>query len=306
MKSHLANLPPKLLGIITSLVCSDIGIGGRSLSLVSKQFYQLSLPLKYQSIHLENSKQIVAFQLQISQVPIEHRNVKNLYVTGFYDPLPEEEKMDAEYDGMSIGADVGSDDEMDQDMGDQPSDTDSAESRDSDYEGMLTADEQLELLQDAMDLTNVTDNRQYVVPGTVVYKPVLDHNALVLGAFRGILEAVSSSLEFLAVGWESTQPISFDDFLNSVPLLKLKEVYIYRALKTPSTFELPTTQPNLAFFPSLAKLGIYGIFEKYWQDVQASNQIEFTVSDCLDCHGSASVWIGGFLPSSGTFAQSKI
>ncbi|KAJ7252496.1 hypothetical protein C8J57DRAFT_1187556 [Mycena rebaudengoi] len=53
--------PPEICAHIFSFACTDSGYTGRSLSLVSKYFHEVSKPAKLQSIALYGRAQILAF-----------------------------------------------------------------------------------------------------------------------------------------------------------------------------------------------------------------------------------------------------
>ncbi|KAF7308360.1 hypothetical protein HMN09_00684500 [Mycena chlorophos] len=58
---QLQDLPPELLEQIFSFACTDSGVTGCSLSLVSRYIHDISAPTKLQSVALLKRKQLVAF-----------------------------------------------------------------------------------------------------------------------------------------------------------------------------------------------------------------------------------------------------
>ena len=61
--------PPEILHEIFALACTDTGLTGQSLSLVSKQFNEISRPFKYQSIAIARWRQLIAFAQTFTQLP---------------------------------------------------------------------------------------------------------------------------------------------------------------------------------------------------------------------------------------------
>lgn len=65
--------------------CTDTGLSDRSLSLVSKQFNEISRSLKYQSIAITRWRQLNAFARTFSQLPDFQKKIKYLCPYPFLD-----------------------------------------------------------------------------------------------------------------------------------------------------------------------------------------------------------------------------
>ena len=66
-------------GIFT-FACTDDGYTGRSLSLVSTYFHDISAPFKYQSLAITHWTQIIAFSNIFCQLPASQKKIKYLFV----------------------------------------------------------------------------------------------------------------------------------------------------------------------------------------------------------------------------------
>ncbi|KAJ7252505.1 hypothetical protein C8J57DRAFT_1519837 [Mycena rebaudengoi] len=74
--------PPEICAHIFSFACTDSGYTGRSLSLVSKYFHEVSKPAKLQSIALHGRGQILAFAALLDQTPPHLRTTRALLING--------------------------------------------------------------------------------------------------------------------------------------------------------------------------------------------------------------------------------
>ncbi|KAJ7251400.1 hypothetical protein C8J57DRAFT_674315 [Mycena rebaudengoi] len=74
--------PPEICAHIFSFACTDSGYTGRSLSLVSKYFHEVSKPTKLQSIALHGRDQILAFAALLDQTPPHLRTTRALLING--------------------------------------------------------------------------------------------------------------------------------------------------------------------------------------------------------------------------------
>ncbi|KAJ7251406.1 hypothetical protein C8J57DRAFT_674383 [Mycena rebaudengoi] len=72
--------PPEICAHIFSFACTDSGYTGRSLSLVSKYFHEVSKPAKLQSIALYGRAQILAFAALLDQTPPHLRTTRALLI----------------------------------------------------------------------------------------------------------------------------------------------------------------------------------------------------------------------------------
>ena len=72
--------PVEIWHLIFSLACTDDGSTGRSLSLVSTQFREISAPFKYQSIAITHWSQIIAFSQFFCKLPASQKKTISLFV----------------------------------------------------------------------------------------------------------------------------------------------------------------------------------------------------------------------------------
>ena len=73
--------PPEIWLDIFWLACTDTGFTGRSISLTSRFFYELSKPVKLRSVGLQGVVQIIDFLNLIERTPVVHRRVENLFIS---------------------------------------------------------------------------------------------------------------------------------------------------------------------------------------------------------------------------------
>ena len=78
-------VPVEIWHIIFSRACIDDGSTGRSLSLVSTYFREISAPFKYQSVAVTHWSQIVAFSHIFCKLPASQKKILSLFV---YHPYP--------------------------------------------------------------------------------------------------------------------------------------------------------------------------------------------------------------------------
>ena len=72
--------PTEIWHEIFALACTDMGITGQSLSLVSKHFHVISQLFKYQSITITQWRQLIAFAQTFSQLLDDQKRIKYLYI----------------------------------------------------------------------------------------------------------------------------------------------------------------------------------------------------------------------------------
>ena len=73
-------LPVEIWHNIFSRACLDDGSTGRSLSLVSTYFYEISAPFKYQSVAITHWSQVVAFSRMFCKLPASQKKIVSLLV----------------------------------------------------------------------------------------------------------------------------------------------------------------------------------------------------------------------------------
>ncbi|KIM44936.1 hypothetical protein M413DRAFT_66764 [Hebeloma cylindrosporum] len=77
----LSPCPPEVWHEILWLACTDTGFTGRSISLTSRLFHELSKPAKLCSVGLRGVVQIIDFLNLIEQTPVVYRRVENLFIS---------------------------------------------------------------------------------------------------------------------------------------------------------------------------------------------------------------------------------
>jgi hypothetical protein len=80
MDSNIFQVPVEIWHLIFSLACTDDGSTGRSLSLVSTYFRDISAPFKYQSIAITDWSQIIAFSQFFCKLPASQKKTVYLFV----------------------------------------------------------------------------------------------------------------------------------------------------------------------------------------------------------------------------------
>lgn len=80
--------PPEICEIIFAYACADGGHTGRSLALVSRSIYEVSLPTKLHSVSLHNTRQATAFADVLERSPNHLRRVHHLFIANDDAVLP--------------------------------------------------------------------------------------------------------------------------------------------------------------------------------------------------------------------------
>ena len=140
MFRSMETCPTEIWYEIFAFVCTDSGLNGRSLSLVSKRFHDLSGPLKYQSIAITQWRQI-AFSQTFSQLPDIQKKIKYLFI---YCPYPFLEVEDAPrlLQNISNFEDLFTD----------------VEDSDMEFDGSMKSDEEQELFEDLEYLLSINND----------------------------------------------------------------------------------------------------------------------------------------------------
>lgn len=76
-------LPVELWAQVFSSACTDDGCTGRSLALVSKDFYELSKGFRLQSLAIVGKDQILACAGMLELTPTRFRRVRNLFISNY-------------------------------------------------------------------------------------------------------------------------------------------------------------------------------------------------------------------------------
>jgi len=74
-------LPAELHSHIFSLACTDDGYTARSLSLLSRYFFQISLPFRYLSICITKTPQIQSLSERLQATPSHLRRIDHLFIS---------------------------------------------------------------------------------------------------------------------------------------------------------------------------------------------------------------------------------
>ena len=88
----LCHCPPEIWHDILWFACTDTGFTGRSISLTSRLFHELSKPVKLRSVGLRGVVHIIDFLNLIERTPVVERRVENLFISthngcGFLDDV---------------------------------------------------------------------------------------------------------------------------------------------------------------------------------------------------------------------------
>ncbi|KAJ3501090.1 hypothetical protein NLJ89_g9496 [Agrocybe chaxingu] len=234
-------LPSEVWMQIFALACLDSGITGRHLSLVCHDFHHCSKPYKLQSIALTRGKHIISFYRHISQLPPHEKRVKFLLVRCpnlFLDVSDDEEDMEfQEDDAMSLDTSIKS-----------------SNSNGSDVDREMSPSEISDIVEDAeVDYLNIDSPMEGVQSAIDAEIGAVDD--LVLEAFRGIMEDVSSTLSLLYVHWTSNAPLLIESLL--VPLPHLEELNLFRGCTSEDAALPENDGPSPLLFPKLKYLSCW-------------------------------------------------
>ena len=254
------HLPLEIWDQIFALACLDTGQTGRSLSLVSRHFRDVSRLSQYQSVSLTRSKHILTFRQTLFHAPPKARRIKYLYVccpNVFLDVSDEE---DSDYvetpttisspSESTEGVHIGSD------------------SSDEEYEEP-SAEELQEVLDDSMAVrqsehsplpqgSNDNDD-SYLHFWDDFDEDMHRAEEVVLEAFRDILREASSSLLILSVKWTSLRPLLIEALL--LPLPNLFELHLCRDFTSQDRTNPETEDAAPTLFPRLRRLHILGYID---------------------------------------------
>ena len=240
--------PSEIWHGIFALACTDTGLTGRSLSLVSRQFHDISEPLKYQSIAITRWRQLIAFSQIYPQLPELQKTIKYLFI---HCPYP---FLDAE-DDPSLAESSSDAEILDSDYAISESDSD----LDSEFDGSLDSDENREVLEDINYFEALSSG--FLPPENTRD----DHSKdLKIQAFfdkatyamHAILNEASSTLNILTLYWTSFRPLQIRAILSGVVLPFLDELHLYRCSVADSPIHLDPS--NTALLPRLRYLFVAG------------------------------------------------
>jgi hypothetical protein len=109
MDSNIFQIPVEIWHLIFTLACTDDGSTGRSLSLVSTYFCDISAPFKYRSIAITHWSQIIAFSQFFCKLPASQKKTVYLFV---HHPYP---FLDVDGPSSSTGTDQTSEQSQSED-----------------------------------------------------------------------------------------------------------------------------------------------------------------------------------------------
>ena len=287
MESNI--FPVEIWHIIFSFACTDDGSTGRSLSLVSTYFCDISALFKYRSVAITHWSQIISFSQFFCKLPASHKKTVSLFVhhpypfldvDGYPSPSTRRDEQTSERseseddlessrdmrvasslsecnDVIEEALDVESLFTGDSDL-EGGSDSSFPDNSDSEFEGSLDSEEEREILDDIEYLEAIRDGR--LAPDGDTRDDNLRDAELeaffdkVLQAFHTILNEISPTLQLLAVYWNSFKPLQMHEILPALPCLK--ELHINRSsIIWDDTYEEP---PTTVLFPQLKSLYISG------------------------------------------------
>jgi hypothetical protein len=225
--------PPEIWHEIFALACTDTGSTGRSLSLVSKQFHDISGPFKYQSLAITQCRQLIAFAPTFSQLPDFQKKIKYLFIHFPYpfldvedDPKLANDSLCLQYFERYPSYNSRTDEEY------QDSDSDYVTESDSESDSEFDSDEEQEVIEEEQYLRSVCEGS---IPTEGNARDdesvILDDNIQVIfdqaiQALHAILNNTSSTLKILTLYWTSFRPLPVHDLLPPLPFLD--ELHLYR------------------------------------------------------------------------------
>ncbi|PPR05237.1 hypothetical protein CVT24_010344 [Panaeolus cyanescens] len=255
-------LPPEIWMHIFSFACTDDGLTGRSLSLVSHYFYHLSLPYKYQSISIRRSDQLISLSRLIRSLRPAAKTTKYLYVR-CPDTLLDVSDDEDDEDYLGSPMIVERSDDL----------VSNASSGDSDYEGELDAEEVMELQEDARALRlhdwemmeesseDEDEHGPQTSHSTGSYeKQMRYYDDRVLHALHTILSELSNTLLILSVHWSSFDSLLVEELLP--PLPHLTELHLHRVFTSQDALEPESDKAAPLLFPQLQHLHLSGYLDQ--------------------------------------------
>ena len=264
--------PPEIWENIFALACTDTGFTGRSLSLVSKQFNEISAPSKYQSIAITQWSQLVAFPQTFSQLPNFQKKIKYLFIHCPYPFLnvennpriasqqPAHSDSDSDSDYVLSESDSESDRKSDSES-DRGSDSESDSESDPEFNGSLNSDEEQELVEEVEYLHAINRGLLLAEGDTRAdHSDVLDEKIQAvfdqaIQALHTILNETSPTLRILTLYFTSFKPLPIHDILPPLPFLE--ELHLFRCF-IDSGAPVNDYSSTTTLFPRLSLLFISG------------------------------------------------
>ena len=231
MFRSMETCPTEIWHEIFAFVCTDSGLNGRSLSLVSKRFHDLSGPLKYQSIAITQWRQLIAFSQTFSQLPDIQKKIKYLFI---HCPYPFLEVEDA----PRLLQDINNFEDLYTDVEDSDMDYTSSESdsdSDMEFDGSMKSDEEQELSEDSEYLLTIRNDLPPQPNDTRCrddHSEDLDYEIQAVfdkatHALHAILKETSLTLNILTLYWTSFRPLQIPTILSGQVLPFLDELHLY-------------------------------------------------------------------------------
>lgn len=262
-------LPAELWMHICSLACTDGGRTGRSLSLVSRRFHELSNPYILQCLALSTPRHIRLLADMLESTEYTGPGVKSLFIH-CPDLSLDYDDDDGDYidDGSPMSSDSESDDSEWSEM-DISLDLDDGESY---CDRTLPPEEQFKpvQLEELADITAESDAHDLAMDiGGATSHPTLsslldqstiarDEEAL-SNLFR-LLSIVSPTLTLLSLHWTSLEGYLLEDMIP--PLPHLQEFCVIRFMTGDDEVEPQTVEPAPLLFPALQRLHIGGYVDE--------------------------------------------
>ncbi|TFK21853.1 hypothetical protein FA15DRAFT_623344 [Coprinopsis marcescibilis] len=237
-------VPTELWLQICALACTDDGTTGRSLSMTSRFFHNVSKPFKYQSIAISRSRRLATLNIILSRLPKEHRVVKYLFVHCPHAFL-----------------DV-SDDEGDEDYSDDSSEGSlGSEDTDESSEDKVTAEEWEGLLMEEQESINIDDGDVIMGEQTPskLRQELEEVDNQVTDVLFSLLTTVAPTLQILSLYWVSVEGRLIEELIP--PLPALRQLSLVRRLYGDDEIEPETDDRALSQFPSLVSLHLGGYIE---------------------------------------------
>ena len=259
--------PPEIWHEIFALACTDTGLTGRSLSLVSKQFHDISGPFKYQSLAITRWRQLIAFAQIFPQLPDIQKKIIYLFIHCPYPFLDvednpriaserprldaleyfEEDRRDNSREPSDSDFDSDSDYEMDSESNsaseEQMVSESESDTNESDREfNEIDQDEEQEVLEDVQYLQGVRKGSLPTEGKTREDKLDYDIQAVfdeAIRALHAILNETSSTLKILTLYWTSFKPLPIHKILPPLPFLD--ELHLFLCSIVEATDDHPST-----------------------------------------------------------------
>lgn len=259
-------LPAELWIYICSLACTDGGHTGRSLSLVSRRFSELSKPYTLQCLALTTPRQVRLLG-DILERPGFQGGVKSLFISC---PDLSQDGDDDDSDYVDVGSDgktestssSNSEEKSLEGEGmDVGGDTDDGEG--GDYLP-LYLEERAKIAQEPAETaahgsegsSPMSTDEPHLAQLSQLDEVIRKKDENAVDNLLRLLKLVSDTLLILSVHWTSMETYLIEEMIPSLP--NLQELCIYRAFTGEDEVEPQTEEPTPLLFPSLKRLHFGG------------------------------------------------